>query len=107
MQSHNFCEGLRVLRDCSLFTEGLVLKRNVSEGAVIKYGTEGGGRDLTGSQKLLVGKCCANKLLQVINMGHEAICFRICCHIFTHVSNIVSFNFAVLLIIDHVLHLSF
>ena len=49
-----------------------------SKGAVIKYGTEGGGRDLTGSPKILDGKCWANKLLQVINMGHEAICFWIC-----------------------------
>ena len=48
------------------------------KGAVIKYGTEGGGRDLTGSPKILDGKCWANKLLQVINMGHEAICFWIC-----------------------------
>ena len=32
-----------------------------------------GGRDLTGSPKLLSGKCRANKLLQVINTGHEAI----------------------------------
>ena len=44
-----------------------------SKGAVIKYATEGGGRDLTGSPKLLHGKCWANKLLQVTNMGHEAI----------------------------------
>ena len=43
------------------------------KGAVIKYGTEGGGRDLTGSPKLLHGKCWANKLLQVTNIGHEAI----------------------------------
>ena len=45
----------------------------MAKGAVIKYGTEGGGRDLTGSSKLLDGKCWANKLLQVTNMGHEAI----------------------------------
>ena len=50
----------------------------ISKGAVIKYGTEGGGRDLTGSPKILDRKCWANKLLQVINMGHEAICFWIC-----------------------------
>ena len=43
------------------------------KGAVIKYGTEGGGRDLTGSSKLLDGKRWANKLLQVANMGHEAL----------------------------------
>ena len=66
----------------------------------------GGGRDLTGSSKLLDGKRWANKLLQMINMGHEAICFWICFSIFTHVSNIVSVNVAVLLIIN-VLHLSF
>ena len=78
-----------------------------TKGAVIKYGTEAGGRDLTGSPKLLGGKRWANKLLQVINMGHEAIYFRICFHIFTHVSNIVSVNFAVLLIIDDFLHLIF
>ena len=53
-----------------------------AKGAVIKYGTEGGGRDLTGSPKILDGKCWANKLLQVINMGHEAICFRICFNIY-------------------------
>ena len=44
-----------------------------SKGAVIKYGTEGGGRDLTGSPELSDGKCWANKLLQMINMGYEAI----------------------------------
>ena len=32
-----------------------------------------GGRDLTGSPKLLDGKCWASKLLQVMNMGHETI----------------------------------
>ena len=48
-------------------------KIHAFKGAVIKYGTEGGGRDLTGSPKLLHGKCWANKLLQVTNMGHEAI----------------------------------
>ena len=48
------------------------------KGAVIKYGTEGDGRDLTGSPELSDGKCWANKLLQRINMGHEAICLWIC-----------------------------
>ena len=48
------------------------------KGAVIKYGTEGGGRDLTGSPKSSDGTCWANKLLQMIKMGHEAICFWIC-----------------------------
>ena len=48
------------------------------KGAVIKYGAEKGGRDLTGSSKSLDGKCWANKLLQLIIMGHEAICFWIC-----------------------------
>ena len=48
------------------------------KGAVIKNGTEGGGRDLTGSPKLSGGKYWANKLLQMINKGHEAICFWIC-----------------------------
>ena len=38
------------------------------------YGTEGGGRDLTGSSKLLDGKCWANKILQVTDMGQ--ICFQ-------------------------------
>ena len=37
-----------------------------------------GGRDLTGFPELLDGKCWANKLLQMINMGHETICFWIC-----------------------------
>ena len=46
-------------------------------GAVIKYGTEGGGRDLTGSAKLLDGKCWAGKIIfQVISMGHEGICLQ-------------------------------
>ena len=45
----------------------------MGKGAVIKYGTEGGGRDLTGSAKLLGGKRWANKLFQMINAGHEAI----------------------------------
>ena len=75
-------------------------------GAVIKYGTEGGGRDLTGSPNLLDGKCWANKLLQVINMGHEAVLLRICFQYFTNVLNIVSVTFSVLLIIDVVLYLS-
>ena len=44
-----------------------------SKGAVIKYGTEGGGRDLTGIPKLLHGKRWANKLLQVTSMDHAAI----------------------------------
>ena len=51
--------------------------KDVYKGAVRKYGTEGGGRDLTWSPKLLDGKGLANKLFQVINMGHEAICYRI------------------------------
>ena len=33
---------------------------------------------MAGSLKLLGGKRRANKLLQVINMGYEAICSRIC-----------------------------
>ena len=78
----------------------------MNKGAVIKYGTEGGGRDLTGSPKLLDGKYWANKLLQVINMGHEAVLLRICFHYFTNVLNIVSVTFSVLLIIDVVLYLS-
>ena len=69
--------------------------------AVIKYGTEGGGRDLTGSPKLLDGKPWAYKLLQVINMGLEAICCKICFNILQKSAS------AVLLIIDIVLHLSF
>ena len=51
---------------------------SINKGAVIKYGTEGGGRDLTGSPKLSDGNYWANKLLQMINMGHETICFWIC-----------------------------
>ena len=47
------------------------------KGAVLKYRTARGGRDLTGPPKLLNGKRWANKLLQVINMGHEEICFRV------------------------------
>ena len=66
----------------------------------------GGGRDLTGSPKLLDGKCWANKLLQVINMGHEAELLRICFQYFTNVLNIVSVTFSVLLIIDVVLSTS-
>ena len=76
------------------------------KGAVIKYGTEGGGRDLTGSPKLLDGKCWANRFLQVINMGHETVLLRICFQYFTNVLNIVSVTFSVLLIIDVVLYLS-
>ena len=52
------------------------------KGALIKYGTDGGGRHLTGSPKLLGGKDWANELLQVINIGHEAICFRNCFNIY-------------------------
>ena len=47
-----------------------------TKGAVIKYGTEGGGRNLTGSTKLLDGKCWASKIFQVISMGHEGICLQ-------------------------------
>ena len=43
-----------------------------------KVWDRGGGRDLTGSPKLSGGKYWASKLLQMINMGHEAICFWIC-----------------------------
>ena len=46
-------------------------------GAVIKYGTEGGGRDLTGSAKLLDEKCWASKIFQVVSMGHEGIFYNI------------------------------
>ena len=83
-----------------------VLLISFNKGAVIKYGTEGGGRDLIGSPKLLDGKCWANKLLQVINKGHEAVLLRICFQYFTNVLNIVSVTFSVLLIIDVVLYLS-
>ena len=89
----------------------LGIEKNIStllcKGAVTKYGTEGGGRDLTGSPKLLDGKRWAKKLLEVINIGYEAICFRICFNSFTHVSNIVSANFAVRLVMNNALHLSF
>ena len=47
------------------------------KGAVIEYGTEGGGRDLTRSPELSDGKCWVNELLQKINMSHEAICLWI------------------------------
>ena len=43
-----------------------------SIGAVTKYGTEGDVRALIGSPKLFDGKRWANKLLQILNMGHEA-----------------------------------
>ena len=33
--------------------------------------------DLTGPSKLLGGKCWAKKLLQEINIGHEAISVRV------------------------------
>ena len=36
----------------------------------------GGGRDLTESTKLVGAKRWAKNLLQVINMGYEAICFQ-------------------------------
>ena len=49
---------------------------NKPKGGVIKNGTEGGGRDSTGSPKLLDRKSWANKLLQKIGMGYEAIRFR-------------------------------
>ena len=45
------------------------------QGAVIKYGTEEGGRDLTVPAKLLDEKCWASKVFQVISLGHEGICF--------------------------------
>ena len=54
---------------------------NSCKGAVIKYGTEGGGRDLTGSPKQLDGNRWAIKLRQVIKMGHKAICFGIFCNV--------------------------
>ena len=75
-------------------------------GSCHKYGTAGGGRDLTGSPKLLDGKCWGNQPLQVINMGHEAVLLRICFQYFTNVLNIVCVTFSVLLIIDVVLYLS-
>ena len=37
------------------------LRMTFYKGAVLKYGTEVGGRDLTGSSKLLDGKRWANK----------------------------------------------
>ena len=55
------------------YKDGGMFLKNWYKGAVIKYGTEGGGRDLTGSPKLLHGNCWANKLLQMTNMGHEDI----------------------------------
>ena len=41
-------------------------------------GGGGGGRDFTRSPKLFDGKFLANKLLQVINLGREAICRMVC-----------------------------
>ena len=46
-----------------------------------KVWSRGGGRDLTGSPKILDEKHWAIKLLQVISMGHESFCFRICFNI--------------------------
>ena len=42
----------------------------------MKYGTEGGGRDLTGSAKLCDEKCWASKIFQVISMAYEGICLQ-------------------------------
>ena len=76
------------------------------EGAAIKYGTEGGGRDLTGSTKLLDGKHSANKLLKVISIDRSYL-FQDWFQHFTDVLNTVSVIFAVLLIIDIVLYFFF
>ena len=72
------------------------------KGAVIKYGTEGGGRDLTGSAKLLDEKCWASEIFQVISMGHESICLQY----FTIVLKRSSIIFTALLIISIFLHLN-
>ena len=69
-------------------------EKRAGKGAVIKYGTGGGGgRHLTGSPKLLDGKHWANKLLPSRNMGHEAICSRTCFNIFLTILNTVSVSF--------------
>ena len=66
------------------------------KGVVIKYGTEGGGRDLAGSAKLMDEKCWATKIFQVISMGHEGICLQY----FTIVLKRSSIIFTALLIIS-------
>ena len=72
------------------------------KGAAIKYGAEGGGRDVTGSAKLLDEKCWASNIFQVISMGHKGICLQ---HftIFLERSRII---FTALLIISIFLHLT-
>ena len=87
------------LRKTKFFSE----KPSFSKGAVIKYGTEGGGRDLTGSAKVLNEKCWASKIFQVIGMGHEGICLQY----FTIVLKRSSIIFSALLIISIFLHLNF
>ena len=62
------------------------------KGAVRKYGKEGSGRDLTGWTKLVGAKRWAKKLLQVTNMGFEAIYFQDLFQYFTNVLNTVSVN---------------
>ena len=79
---------------------GMIL--DITKGAVIKYGTEGGGRDLTGSAKLLDEKCWASEIFQVISMGHESICLQY----FTIVLKRSSIIFTALLIISIFLHLN-
>ena len=39
-------------------------------GAVIKYGTDRGGRDSKGSPNLLKGKCWVSKVFHTAKMGH-------------------------------------
>ena len=80
----------------------LILGSISAKGAVIKYGIEGGGRDLTGSAKLLDEKCWASKIFQVISMGHESICLQY----FTIVLKRSSLIFTALLIISIFLHLN-
>ena len=75
---------------------------NQLKGAVIKYGTEGGARDLTGSAKLLDEKCWAIKIFQMISMGHEGICLQY----FTIVLMRFSIIFTALLIISIFLHIN-
>ena len=71
-------------------------------GSCHKICNRGGGRNLTGSAKLLDEKCWASKIFQVISTGHEGICLQY----FTIVLKTFSIIFAALLIIGIVLHLN-
>ena len=86
----------------SVYTKTHILCSINVKGPVIKYGSEGGGKDLAGSAKLLGGKCCASKIFQVISMGHEGICLQY----LTIVLKTFSIIFAALLIVGIVLNVN-